>query len=69
MQQTAGNAFAAELKLPAARCGESSILERNDSRRLCSLTPRRAAGNALAADSASGGLNTWIDQITSEIWR
>ncbi len=37
-----------KLKLPAANCGESSILERNDSCRLCSHSPRHAAGNALA---------------------
>jgi tetratricopeptide (TPR) repeat protein len=38
----------AKLKIPAASGGESSILARNDSCRLCSLTPRQTAGNVLA---------------------
>jgi hypothetical protein len=41
------------LKLSAASCGESSILKRNKPFRFCSLTPRQAAGNALA-----GGFKT-----------
>jgi hypothetical protein len=47
------------LKLSAASCGESSILKKNKTPRLCSLTPRQAAGSALA-----GGFKTilkpWI---------
>ena len=34
-------------KLPAACCGESSILKRNDTSRFRSLPPRHAAGNGL----------------------
>jgi hypothetical protein len=35
-------------KLPAACCGESSILKRNDTSRFRSLPPQHAAGNVLA---------------------
>jgi len=41
------------LKLSAASCGESSVLKKNKTPRLCSLTPRQAAGNSLA-----GGFKT-----------
>jgi hypothetical protein len=37
-----------ELKLSAASCGESSILNKEQTISFCSLTPRQAAGNKLA---------------------
>jgi hypothetical protein len=48
------------LKLSAASCGESSILKKNKTFRLSSLTPQQATGNAPA-----GGFNIAIDNNRS----
>jgi hypothetical protein len=46
------------LKLPAASCGESSILKMNKTSHLCSRTPRQAEGYALA-----GGFSRWCSSL------
>jgi hypothetical protein len=49
-------------KLPAACCGESSILKRNNYHRFGSLIPRQAAGNVLA-----GGFSRWLSLLAGRL--
>jgi hypothetical protein len=55
-----------ELKLSAASCGESSILKKNKTFRLSSLTPQQAAGNALAGGFAVPGEAFMVVPLTDE---
>jgi hypothetical protein len=49
-------------KFPAACCGESSILKRNNYRRFGSLIPRQAAGNVLG-----GGFSRWLSLFAGRL--
>jgi len=59
----------AKLKLPAAGCGEASILKRNKGTILRSLTPRQAAGNVLAGEFIGTEVNVIFAYYIQRSWQ